>query len=119
MALDIGLHLLGGDPMGFYAQPREVQVDLLAYWRLMNDRESSSRWGSMGPARLSDLGLYGLRSGSTETMSGLKAWLGGHGVRFRTGQDVRATRGAAHQLHLANARRCGASKAAVGFWLNG
>lgn len=117
MALDIGLHLLGGDPLGYYRQPPEVRTDLLAYWQVMQDREHPWRWASMGPARLGDLALHGMRTGWSEVVSGLRAWLGSHGVRWRSDREVVAAGHAVRQLHVSNARRCGASPAAVAFWL--
>ncbi len=119
MALDIGLHLLGGDPLGFYKQPREVRTDLLAYWQVMQDRESSWRWVSFAPARLGDLAVHALRSGVTESLSGLRAWLSSNGVRFRSSREARVAARANRQLHLNNARRCHASEQAVAFWLGG
>lgn len=118
MALDIGLHLLGGDPHGFWAQPRPAQLDLLAYWQLMQEREGL-RWATMGPARLADLALHTTRSGWAEVVSGLKAWLGANGVRFRKGPERAAAGQMQNALHMANARRCGASPSAVKFWLGG
>ena len=112
MALDISLHLLGGDPHAFQRQPREAQVDLLAYWRLRNDRSSTMRWASMGPARLADIGTYAGASGLGDVLAGMRAWLGAQGVRWTD-----APRSAPDPQHLANARRCGASRAAVGYWL--
>lgn len=121
MYLDIGLHLLGGDPMGYYRQPREVQIDLLAYWQVMNDSKSNWRWASFAPARLGDISLHAIRSGFTETMSGFRAWLKGRGgVRFRAPQgsaEFGIVSQAKRQLQMSNAKRCGATKKATSFWL--
>lgn len=53
-ALDIGLNLMGGDPLGFWRQPEEVQVDLLAYHRIARDRRCSARYGLLTPMRFDD-----------------------------------------------------------------
>ena len=116
MRMDIGLHLLGGDPLGYYRQPPEVQVDLRAYWRVMNDRDGAWRWASLGPMRLGDLARFSVRTGLSDVISGARAWLEGRGgVRFR-GPVIQD----AHRSLLnANADRVGASKKARAFWLGG
>jgi len=54
IALDIGLSLLGGDPMGFYEQPEEVQLDLLAYHQICAARSDAARFGLLRPLSLDD-----------------------------------------------------------------
>lgn len=53
-ALDVGLNLLGGDPLGFWRQPEEIQVDLLAYHRIARDRRCAARYGLLTPMRFDD-----------------------------------------------------------------
>ena len=125
MALDIGLHLLGGDPMGYYRQPPEVRLDLEAYWLLQNDPESRARWLLMAPLRLSDLSLLWVKTKVLDLLAGFRVWLGGNGVKFKEPRSAPAPRKpsieavAKRNLQLANAKRCGASKKAVAFWLGG
>jgi hypothetical protein len=118
MRMDIGLHLLGGDPLGFYRQPRAVQIDLIAYWHIMNDSESPWRWASFGPMRLGDLARFSARTGLSDVISGCRAWLVGRGgIKFKGGDGgVVIQREHRAMLH-ANADRVGASKKARNFWL--
>jgi hypothetical protein len=85
----------------------------------MHDRDAHFRWSSMGPASLSDLSLHALRAGFVEATSGLKVWLTQNGVRFRTAQERGIVGQAKRALHLANAKRVGASQKAVNFWFGG
>lgn len=114
--MDIGLHLLGSIH-AFWEQPHEAQVDLLAYRAVMADAESAHRWGSVGPARLSDLAAFGSRTGLLDVIAGMRAWLASRGVRFKGKQDRGIEARAERALHMANAKRTGASKTAVSFWL--
>ncbi len=124
--MESGLHLLGGDPLGYYRQPDEIRADLWAYWQLQMDQEWDGRWASLAPLRLADLALHGVRSGTTEVLSGLRAWLGGQGIRWRGDEaPKRAPRTREERIveqhtraqHVARARACGASKRSIDFWL--
>lgn len=80
--MDIGLHLLGGDPLGFWRQPRDVQVDLLAYYRIAQ-RDDASRWSLLMPSRGRDLALAARLLALPKLTGGLLAYLGAKGVRWR------------------------------------
>lgn len=117
--MDIGLHLLGGRVHGFWSEPREAQVDLLAYWQVMQDKDAAFRWRSMAPVRLADLAVHGVRTGWLEVVSGLRAWLGASGVRFKSATERGIEAAAERRLHEMNAERVGASAKAKAFWLGG
>jgi len=79
-ALDIGVRLLS-DPLGFWRQPPEVRVDLLAYAKHIDGLGPAQRQAAARPAPADPM-----------------------------------VAAAKQRLHVANAKRCGASDAAVKFW---
>jgi len=56
--------------MGFYAQPEESQVDLLAYHRILSTRDEALRVGLLHPATLHDqITMDLLRKGKVRMVS--------------------------------------------------
>jgi len=56
--------------MGFYTQPEEVQMDLLAYHRILSARDEALRVGLLKPTNLHDLiTLDLLRKGKVQLSS--------------------------------------------------
>lgn len=123
--MEIGLHLLGGDPLGYYRQPASIRTDLWAYWQLQMDQEWDGRWASLAPVRLADLALYGIRSGVVDALVSLRAMvraLMGRGPAAppaARSKEQRIVEEHTRAQHVGRARACGASKRSMDFWFGG